>query len=158
MVLGLFTLPKIYEMRKDEIDSAVGTGREALQKQYNTAQAKVGAAAAACILCCVPGLQAQPCGVLECGTWAVQLGWQAHMTASKCGELRQTASRGARSYSSTMAMSAGKACRDDHQMWGRGLHGACVCMSMVAHTHLVYTCSGTGAGCCLHSSCCMVEC
>jgi len=40
MVLGLFTLPKIYEMRKDEIDSAVGTGREALQKQYNTAQAK----------------------------------------------------------------------------------------------------------------------
>lgn len=54
VILGLFTLPKIYEMRKDEIDSAVGTGREALQKQYNTAQAKVGAAAAACMVCCAP--------------------------------------------------------------------------------------------------------
>jgi hypothetical protein len=41
-VLGLFTLPKVYEMRKDEIDSAVGTGRDVLQKQYNTAQTKVG--------------------------------------------------------------------------------------------------------------------
>lgn len=40
MVLGLFTLPKVYEMRKDQIDSAVGTGRDVLQQQYNTAQAK----------------------------------------------------------------------------------------------------------------------
>jgi hypothetical protein len=42
VVLGLFTLPKVYEMRKDQIDSAVGTGRDVLQQQYNTAQAKVG--------------------------------------------------------------------------------------------------------------------
>jgi len=40
MVLGLFTLPKVYEMRKDQIDSAVSTGRDVMQKQYNTAQTK----------------------------------------------------------------------------------------------------------------------
>jgi hypothetical protein len=47
-VLGLFTLPKLYEMRKDEIDSAVGSGREAVEQHLGTAKAKARVCACVC--------------------------------------------------------------------------------------------------------------
>jgi hypothetical protein len=40
-VLGLFTLPKVYEMRKDEIDEYLGKAQATVQKQYTTGKAKV---------------------------------------------------------------------------------------------------------------------
>lgn len=48
MILGLFTLPKLYEMRKDDIDGAVGKARVAAQQHYKTGRAKVGAVAVMC--------------------------------------------------------------------------------------------------------------
>lgn len=40
VLLGLFTLPKIYEMRKDEIDQAVSQARTASAKQYEQVRSK----------------------------------------------------------------------------------------------------------------------
>eukprot|EP00878_Enallax_costatus_P000526 GHUV01000621.1.p1 GENE.GHUV01000621.1~~GHUV01000621.1.p1 ORF type:complete len:223 (+),score=49.36 GHUV01000621.1:284-952(+) len=40
VILGLFTLPKVYEMRKDEIDSAVIRARDVSAKQIETAKIK----------------------------------------------------------------------------------------------------------------------
>jgi hypothetical protein len=40
-VLGLFTLPKVYEMRKDEIDEYLGKAQSTVQQQYSTGRAKV---------------------------------------------------------------------------------------------------------------------
>ncbi|WIA44455.1 hypothetical protein OEZ86_007204 [Tetradesmus obliquus] len=39
-VLGLFTLPKVYEMRKDEIDEYLGKAQSTMQQQLNTGKAK----------------------------------------------------------------------------------------------------------------------
>eukprot|EP00882_Tetradesmus_deserticola_P001202 GHRQ01001300.1.p1 GENE.GHRQ01001300.1~~GHRQ01001300.1.p1 ORF type:complete len:220 (+),score=102.29 GHRQ01001300.1:159-818(+) len=39
-VLGLFTLPKVYEMRKDEIDEYLGKAQATMQQQYSTGRAK----------------------------------------------------------------------------------------------------------------------
>ncbi|KAF6260281.1 Reticulon-domain-containing protein [Scenedesmus sp. NREL 46B-D3] len=39
-VLGLFTLPKVYEMRKDEIDEYLGKAQASVQQQYSTSRAK----------------------------------------------------------------------------------------------------------------------
>jgi hypothetical protein len=41
-VLGLFTLPKVYEMRKDEIDDAFLKTHNAAQQHYMNAKVKVG--------------------------------------------------------------------------------------------------------------------
>jgi hypothetical protein len=40
VVLVLFVAPKVYELRKDEIDSAVGSGRAAVDQHLGQAKAK----------------------------------------------------------------------------------------------------------------------
>eukprot|EP00879_Flechtneria_rotunda_P000627 GHRR01000740.1.p1 GENE.GHRR01000740.1~~GHRR01000740.1.p1 ORF type:complete len:224 (+),score=66.58 GHRR01000740.1:244-915(+) len=40
VILGLFTLPKLYEMRKDEIDGAVDRARVAAEQQYTATRTK----------------------------------------------------------------------------------------------------------------------
>jgi hypothetical protein len=40
-VLGLFTVPKIYEMRKDEIDEYLGKASATMQQQVTKTRAQV---------------------------------------------------------------------------------------------------------------------
>jgi hypothetical protein len=40
-VLGLFTLPKVYEMRKDEIDEYLGKASATVQQQYTKTRGQV---------------------------------------------------------------------------------------------------------------------
>lgn len=41
-VLALFTLPKLYEMRKDDVDAGISTARSHAERHLSTAKVKVG--------------------------------------------------------------------------------------------------------------------